>query len=260
MAKISKNCLPYEGNEPYLYFAFCRTDESKIIALLEQLNRRGCRVWYGTGNNRAHRLERTSHASLVIVFMSAGAMSDQDEIKSTALYCQSKGIPVLVIDAVENNDLSTGFSGGTVHTAYRTDPCRLENEILRTGCITQEMIGDLPTQAKTSGWKLGLAILLATAVVILSGALALGFLKPKDEIVFQDAIIQEAVRRSAGSPIRLEELESITTLHLSGVPESLTELEKLPKIERIEIPAEAVSVFAPLVDQYQVVVYERMGD
>lgn len=259
MAKISKNCLPYEGNEPYLYFAFCQADAPKAVPLLERLNRRGCRVWYGGDRDRAHRLERTSHASLVIIFMSAGAMADQEEIKSTALYCQSKGIPVLVIDVVENNDLSTGFSGGTVHTAYRTDPDRMEGEILRTGCITQEMIGDLPRQTKTPGWKLAIAVLLAAAVAVLGSAWTLGLFAPRDEVVFQDAVIREAVRRSAGSPITREGIEAVSILRLSGVPETLEELEQLPKIERIEIPAEAVLVFTPLVDDYQIVVYGRMG-
>lgn len=259
MAKVSKNYLPYEGNEPYLYFAFCREDEPKVMPLLERLNRRGCRVWYGAGRDRAHRLERTTHAALVIVFMSAGAMADRDEIKSTALYCQSKGIPVLVIDVVENNDLSTGFSGGTVHTAYRTDPERQEGELLRTGCITQEMIGDLPAQSRAPIWKAVLAVLLAAAVAALGSAWALGFFAPKDEVTFRDAALQEAVRRSAGSPITNEGLETVSILHLTGVPETLEELEQLPNVERIEIPADAVPVFAPLADRYQIVVYERTG-
>lgn len=58
MAALSRHYPPYEGEEPYLYFAFAEADSEKAGPLLAQLYVRGCRVWYGRGKNRSHRLER----------------------------------------------------------------------------------------------------------------------------------------------------------------------------------------------------------
>lgn len=255
MSRLEKNCVPYEGNEPYLYYAFCQSDAAKAVPVLEGLYRRGCRVWYDSGSSRTQRLERTCHASLAVIFMSANAMADRDEVKSTTLYCQSKGVPVVVIDAVENNDLSTGFTGKVFHVDFSGHQNQLERDLLQTGAITQEMFGEIPLRKKQPIWKLVLTFVLAAAVAVLGSAYAFGFFAPKDEISFCDAVIEEAVRQCAGSPITREGASAVVRLRLNAVPETLEDLDKLERLERIEIPAEAVQRFALFTDRYQLVVY-----
>ena len=46
---------PYEGDSPYLYFAFAEADSRKVREYLRLLYERGCRVWYSCGKAEAPR-------------------------------------------------------------------------------------------------------------------------------------------------------------------------------------------------------------
>lgn len=255
MADFTKRYPPYEGDEPYLYYAFCQADSDRAGVLLGQLFVRGCRIWYGSGKSRSQRLERIKNASLAVIFMSAKAMADADEVKSAALFCQSRGTPVIVIDAVENNELSTGFSAETKHVPALNNPAQLEAALIRTEGFSQKLIGQRQKAGKAPVWKAVLAAVLAAGVVGLGSAYAMGAFAPKDEVTIADSVIREAVRRSVGSPITRAAVEQLTQLHLDGMPEMLESLEELPRLERLEIPDSCVQEMAPLIDRYTIVVY-----
>lgn len=260
MAALSRHYPPYEGEEPYLYFAFAEADSEKAGPLLAQLYARGCRVWYGSGKDRSHRLERVKNASLSVVYMSSKAMADADEVKSSALFCQSRGTPVVVIDVVENNELSTGFGADTQHIPALNNPEQLEAALIRTEGFTQSLIGEKRSTIKTPAWKIMLTGLLTAAVVGLGGAYAMGAFAPKDEVIFQNQVIRNAVRNSVGRPITEAAVQKLMVLHLTEVPEKLDELNCLPNLERIEIPEEAVPIFEALTEQYTIVVYGGNGN
>lgn len=260
MAELSRRYPPYEGEEPYLYFAFAEADSEKAGPLLAQLYARGCRIWYGRGENRPHRLDRIKNASMAVIYMSSKAMTDADEVKSSVLYCQSRGVPVVVIDVVENNELSTGFSQNTQHIPALNNPEQLEAALIRTEGFTQSLIGEKRSTVKTPVWKITLTTFLAAAVVGLGGAYAMGAFAPKDEVIFQNQVIRNAVRYSVGSPITDSGVQELRVLHLTEAPDKLDELNYLPKLERIEIPEEAVPVFESLTERYTIVVYGGNGN
>lgn len=40
---------PYEGNEPYIFFSYCREDAEIVYPIIEQMAEEGFRVWYDNG-------------------------------------------------------------------------------------------------------------------------------------------------------------------------------------------------------------------
>ena len=93
---------PYEGEEPYLYFAFADADEKKVWKYLRPLLERGCRVWYrfgpaGGAERLLHDPERSSGAALTLLFLTDAACADKDT-KSNVLVNQKYGRPILCLD------------------------------------------------------------------------------------------------------------------------------------------------------------------
>lgn len=43
--------IPYEGNEPYIFFSYSHKDAQRVYPLLEQIDSDGYRVWYDDGNH-----------------------------------------------------------------------------------------------------------------------------------------------------------------------------------------------------------------
>lgn len=69
MKNWQKRYPPYEGSEPYLYFAFAEADSAKAWQIMRILLERGCRVWYGSGpsgnaDELLRRQERAEGADL----------------------------------------------------------------------------------------------------------------------------------------------------------------------------------------------------
>ena len=40
---------PYEGKEPYIFISYAHKDSDRVFPILEELDRRGYRVWYDDG-------------------------------------------------------------------------------------------------------------------------------------------------------------------------------------------------------------------
>lgn len=43
------NAVPYNGNEPFLFFSYCHQDSKLVYPVIEELTRRGFRIWYDDG-------------------------------------------------------------------------------------------------------------------------------------------------------------------------------------------------------------------
>ena len=72
--KWMKQIPPYEGDAPYLYFAFAEEDSKRVWKILRPLLSRGCRVWYcygpaGSAEELLHRQERCEKAALTVVYL-----------------------------------------------------------------------------------------------------------------------------------------------------------------------------------------------
>ena len=102
MKNWHKQFPPYEGKEPYLYFAFASADEKKVWKILRPLLERGCRVWYSFGpaggaDELLHDQERSSGAALTLLYLTDAACADKDT-KSNVLVNQKYGRQILCLD------------------------------------------------------------------------------------------------------------------------------------------------------------------
>ena len=254
MKNWQKRYPPYEGSEPYLYFAFAEADSAKAWQIMRILLERGCRVWYGSGpsgnaDELLRRQERAEDANLTLLYLTDAACADKDT-KSNILVNQKNGKHILCLDPDgADRRLSMGLYETVPHLPlYRLKSRKeIENAVIRAEGFSQEILGE-PVRVEGGG-SLGkltalfcvLAVLLALVSFI--GVRYLRWFQPEvpDEVPFTDPVILSAVRNAArGGAITEELVSEITVLRLSGMPESWEELEKLPALTTVTLPQQAL--------------------
>lgn len=254
MKNWQKRYPPYEGSEPYLYFAFAEADSAKAWQIMRILLERGCRVWYGSGpsgnaDELLRRQERAEDANLTLLYLTDAACADKDT-KSNILVNQKNGKHILCLDPDgADRRLSMGLYETVPHLPlYRLKSRKeIENAVIRAEGFSQEILGE-PVRVEGGG-SLGkltalfcvLAVLLALASFI--GGRYLRWFQPEvpDEVPFTDPVILSAVRNAArGGAITEDLVSEITVLRLSGMPESWEELEKLPALTTVTLPQQAL--------------------
>ena len=254
MKNWQKRYPPYEGGEPYLYFAFAEADSAKAWQIMRILLERGCRVWYGSGpsgnaDELLRRQKRAEGADLTLLYLTDAACADKDT-KSNILVNQKNGKHILCLDPDgADRRLSMGLYETVPHLPlYRLKSRKeIENAVIRAEGFSQEILGE-PVRVEGGG-SLGkltalfcvLAVLLALASFI--GGRYLRWFQPEvpDEVPFTDPVILSAVRNAArGGAITEELVSEITVLRLSGMPESWEELEKLPALTTVTLPQQAL--------------------
>ena len=250
-----KQIAPYEGSEPYLYLAFADADAGRIRDLVRLLLQRGVRIWYSTGpagsaDELLRRQQRALGASLTAVYLTDAMTQDQDG-KASVLVNQKNGRKILCIDRDSSDRaLNMGLHESIPHLAawqyHRTED--LEEAMVRTEGFTQEMIGD-PVFLKKEGLTGRLTALLCvlSLLLLLGGFLGLRVFHwfqpelPQDTVEFADPTVREAARIASGSAVLTEEsVAAVTELRLESLPDSWEDLEKLPNLERIVLPQDAV--------------------
>ncbi|MBR4472889.1 MAG: hypothetical protein IKS55_04550 [Oscillospiraceae bacterium] len=250
-----KQIAPYEGSEPYLYLAFADADAGRIRDLVRLLLQRGVRIWYSTGpagsaDELLRRQQRALGASLTAVYLTDAMTQDQDG-KASVLVNQKNGRKILCIDRDSSDRaLNMGLHESIPHLAawqyHRTED--LEEALVRTEGFTQEMIGD-PVFLKKEGLTGRLTALLCvlSLLLLLGGFLGLRVFHwfqpelPQDTVEFADPTVREAARIASGSAVLTEEsVAAVTELRLESLPDSWEDLEKLPNLERIVLPQDAV--------------------
>ena len=254
MKNWQKRYPPYEGSEPYLYFAFAEADSAKAWPVMRILLERGCRVWYGSGPSGSadellHRQKRAAGADRTLLYLTDAACEDKDT-KSNILVNQKNGKTILCLDPDgADRRLSMGLYETAPHLPlYQLkSAAEVDNALIRAEGFSQELLGepvkvvhDSPV-GKLAALFCALAVLLA--LVSFAGFRYLHWFRPevRDEVQFADPVILSAVRDAARGGAITEELASeITVLHLSALPESWEELEKLPALERIILPQQAL--------------------
>ena len=254
MKNWQKRYPPYEGSEPYLYFAFAEADSARAWRIMRILLERGCRVWYGSGHSGSadellRRQKRAEDADLTILYLTDAVCADKDT-KSNILINQKNGKAILCLDPDgEDRRLSMGLYETAPHLPlYRLkSDAEIENALIRAEGFSQEILGE-PARVEGGG-SLGkltalfcaLAILLA--LVSFVGPRYLHWFRPEapDEVQFADPVILSAVRNAAkGGAITEEMVSGITVLRLSGMPDSWEELEKLPALTTVTLPQKAL--------------------
>lgn len=249
MTNWQKKYPPYEGEEPYLYFAFADEDARKAWRVMKVLLARGCRVWYCTGvagNSREllRRQERASGAALTLLYLTDALESDKDS-KTRIMVNQKDQKALLGLDTDrKNHNLAMDIHESTPSIPlYRLKKDEdLEMELIRAEGFTQNMIGKPVTFRSSWMGKLTGVLLLLT--VLLVGGCVLSFQKNRthgDTVKFSDPVIREAARAAAGGGALTEEsVLQIRTIRLKELPESWEDLSLLKDLQAVVLPQEAV--------------------
>ena len=247
--KWMKQIPPYEGDQPYLYFAFAEEDSRRIWKLLRPLLARGCRVWYcygpaGSAEELLHRQERCEKAALTVVYLTDAVCADRDT-KSAVLVNQKSNRPILCLDPDEKDRrLAMNLREPIPHVPlYRLSEEEWESAVLHAEGFTQDMLGE-PITVENDGVTKKLTLTFCALAVLLSaisfaGFRIFGWFSPaaRDELEIRDPVIQTAVRQAVGGgAIRQEGISELSFLRFRELPESWEELSLLPALERIELP------------------------
>ena len=97
-----KRYPPYEGEKPYLYFAFAQADSARVWKIVKILLERGCPVWYacgpaGSAQEVLRRQNKAAGARLTLLYLSDAAVLDKDT-KTMVLVNQKLERPLLCLD------------------------------------------------------------------------------------------------------------------------------------------------------------------
>ena len=247
--KWIKQIPPYEGDAPYLYFAFAEEDSKRVWKILRPLLNRGCRVWYcygpaGSAEELLHRQERCEKAALTVVYLTDAACADRDT-KSAVLVNQKYNRPILCLDPDEKDRrLAMNLRETVPHVPlYRLSGEERESAVLHADGFSQDMLGE-PTGIENGGVMKKLTLTFCVLALLLcavafAGFRIFGWFSPaaRDELEIREPILQAAVRQAVGGgAITQEGVSGITSLRLKELPESWEELSLLPALERIELP------------------------
>ncbi len=253
MKSWMKQAPPYEGGQPYLYFAFAEEDASRVWKLLRPLLARGCRVWYccgpaGGAEELLHRQERCEKAALTVVYLTDAACRDRDT-KSAVLVNQKYDRPILCLDPdAKDRRLSMNLRETVPHVPlYRLSREDRESALLHADGFSQDMLGEPIKIGDRGGVMKTLTLAFCALAVLLAAVSFAGFRffgwfspAPQDELEIRDPVLQAAVRQAAGGVITEERASELRFLRFRELPESWEELEKLPALERIELPQQAL--------------------
>lgn len=222
---------PYVGKDPYIFLCFEATDMKIAEPILKRLWQRGCRIWYPLpDSSEIENQSMMERAGLVLVIHSPQyAVS---KAKRNMMFLQSKGVPIIVVDCIRGDVISTGEHAGTVHvSAIDGVSDSVEAAIITADGFSQDFIGQRPAEP-SPGWVKGLLVAMAGLVVAASlflGLNATGIIRPT-----QDS-------------------SEVFTLKLDHLPDNMEELEKYPNLETIIIPQSEAGKAEPLLDRYTVV-------
>ncbi len=245
--------LPYEGDEPYLYFAFAEADRRRVWKQMIPLLKRGCRIWYsigaaGSSEELLRRQARAKAAVLTVLYLSDAACSDKDT-KSNILVNQKNKRPILCLDPDgRDRRLSMGLREDTPHIPlYRTRGDAIESAVIHAEGFSQEVLG-APIEIPGEHLPERLAALFCV-LALLTGALiyvGTSFFhwfspEPEDSVQIFDTAIRAAVRaETGGAAITEETLGEIHILRMEELPESWDELSLFPALEILVLPQQAL--------------------
>ena len=251
---------PYEGDSPYLYFAFAEADSRRVWEYLRLLYERGCRVWYSRGKADGpeevlRRQARYRGAALTLVYLSDEACRDQNT-KSSVLVNQQFDSPIICLDPDgKDRVLAMGLRESVPHIPlYRIrSKEELEDAIFHSEGFSQELLGE-PVKIRKASIIPKLSLMFCVLAVVLSVLFFSGVrervsevIQVSDEVELSDPVLLSAVRKAAGGGAITQELvETLKAIDLSGMPENWDDLELLPSLEEIRIPQEALLDGAPL--------------
>ena len=178
--KWIKQIPPYEGDAPYLYFAFAEEDSKRVWKILRPLLARGCRVWYcygpaGSAEELLHRQERCEKAALTVVYLTDAACADRDT-KSAVLVNQKYNRPILCLDPDEKDRrLAMNLRETIPHVPlYLLSGEEWESAVLHADGFSQDMLGE-PIRIENGGVMKKLTLTFCALALLLCAVAFAGF-------------------------------------------------------------------------------------
>ena len=253
MKRWQRRFPPYDGTEPYLYFAFTESDSGRVWKIMRILLERGCRIWYSTGHSGSsqellRRQERAGNAAFTVLYLTDAACFDSD-LKNNVLVNQEAGRNIICLDPDgDDRRLKMGLHESVQHVPVYEfkSGSDIESAIIHADGFSQDILGEA---VKTPGDLVArlsvvmsvLALILAVTAVIWYSFFYRTGTEPADEVHFADPVIAASVRAEADGGVITEDLVSqVSFLSLDGIPENWDDLGLLPSLERIRIPQQAL--------------------
>ena len=272
LSKTLRRCPVYEGDEPYIYFAFAGGDRRQAERIGQVLCERGFRLWYaigpaGSAEKLLQRQKRMTGAALTMLYLSDAAVEDRD-LKSAVLVNQKLDNAIVCLDP-DGTDrrLAMGLREDIPHLGlyeYRSRRA-LEDALIRSEGVTQELIGE-PVRSGGALGRLTLlfvvlaALLLAGSILLRSALRPGGAPEPLDTVSVSDPVLLSAAREAAGGgALTKERAALVTRLRLETLPESWDGLSVFPSLEIIELSQEAAMEPGELPGGYTLVLYGGGG-
>ncbi|MGN0184410.1 MAG: toll/interleukin-1 receptor domain-containing protein [Aristaeellaceae bacterium] len=172
--------LPYEGKEPYIFVSYSHSDASRVLPILEVLEKRGFRIWFDKGIELGTEwsesiAEHLSACTVCMAFISNSSVQSvncRQEIGYAIK--QKKGVLSVFL---ENTDLSMGLdmqlsAYQQIHTNQYSDKnrfyARLEGTPVLQPCRRKEEAGESVGARSAARKRKRAAWIAAAAVVILA--------------------------------------------------------------------------------------------
>ena len=98
---------PYEGNKDYIFVSYCRKDKKHVYPIIEQMARKGYRIWYDSGIHDDEEgfekiIKSHSGCTVVVSFVTNNAILDYNCRKEIVMaFEDNKKILPVVLEKVE---------------------------------------------------------------------------------------------------------------------------------------------------------------
>lgn len=260
MNNWQKKYPPYSGDEPYVFFAFADRDSSRAWTIMRILIERGIRVWYGSdtargGQELKYNQNRAAGAEVTILFLTDEAVSSMN-LKSLILSNQSAKKTIVALNPDGKDRLLAMNLKESVPQLTLSDfrgRAELSDALCHAEGVTQSVIG-VPVKVRKQ-WALPFIMcLLSAALVTLAFRLA-PRVAPQDTVFFSDGVMETAVRKATGGLLTEETLSAITELRFDEPPADWSELEKLPRLEKICLDQDAAMLAETFPEAYVITLY-----
>lgn len=137
--------IPYEGNEPFIFFSYSHKDADRVYPLLEQMVRDGFRVWYDDGNHAGDDWlenigQHLNRCTVCLAMLSENAEQSHNCKKevSFAVQCNKKLLAIMLEKFAMTMGMRLQLS--TIHYLVKTEypsNTALLNKLYESECLRE---------------------------------------------------------------------------------------------------------------------------
>ncbi len=172
----------YEGSLPYCFVSYLHQDTDRILPLLEQLQKKKCRLWYDAGIEPGDEwpetiAEHISAAEVCLAFLSKRAL-DSPYIKGELHFASKNKIPVVCILFEDNIGRLSRFIGAEPAAVFPCGPAADVKVARQVGRILPASVFE---KQSPKGLLVRIAVTCAVAAALLGANFFIRNIKRQDE-------------------------------------------------------------------------------